>query len=122
VATRTKTTTRRTSKRAITAAQLVDAISEDTGYGKSDIKHVLTSLDDVVAGMLAEGEKVKIGQLVQLEVKIRPAQKKRIGRNPATGEPVQIKAKPATPVIRARLLKRAKEATPSIQKAKRVLG
>jgi nucleoid DNA-binding protein len=106
----------------VTAAQLTEAISEETGYSKADIRHVLVSLDDVVAAYLAEGEKVKLGGLVQLEVKIRPARKKRMGRNPRTGEAVQVAAKPATPVVRARVLKKAKDATPSLAKARRVLA
>jgi nucleoid DNA-binding protein len=118
-----KTTTRRApARRAVTQAQLVDAVSETTGYSKSDVRHVLQSLDDVVIELLANAEKVKIGQLVQLEVKIRPPRKARMGRNPATGEAVKIAAKGAAPVVRARILKRAKDATPSLQKARKVMG
>lgn len=117
-----KTTRRAPARRAITQAQLVDAISDETGYSKSDVRHVLATLDDVVIQMLADAEKVKIGNIVQLEVKIRPARKARMGRNPATGDPVKIAAKGATPVVRARILKRAKDATPTLQKAKKVIG
>lgn len=117
-----KKTTRKPARRAITQAQLVETISEQTGFGKSDVKHVLAVQDDVVAGFLADCEKVKIGQLVQLEAKIRPPRKARMGRNPSTGEPVKIAAKGASTVIRARLLKRAKDATPSLAKAKKVIG
>ena len=39
----------------------------------------------------------------------RPATKKRMGRNPATGEPVEVAAKPATTRVRVTPLKRLKE-------------
>ncbi|MGZ6670614.1 MAG: HU family DNA-binding protein [Solirubrobacteraceae bacterium] len=35
----------------------------------------------------------RIGGLVQLTVRVKPAQKKRKGRNPATGEEIEIAAK-----------------------------
>ena len=41
-------------------------------------------------------EKVRIGGLVQLRVRVRPAQKARKGRNAATGEEIAIAAKPAS--------------------------
>ena len=117
-----KKTTRKPARRAVTQAQIIEAISEATGFGKSDIRHVLVTQDDVIAGLLADCEKVKIGQLVQLEVKIRPPRKARMGRNPSNGEPVKIPAKGASTVVRARLLKRAKDATPTLAKAKKVIG
>ena len=39
----------------------------------------------------------------------RPATKQRMGRNPATGEEIVIKAKPATIRVRVTALKRLKE-------------
>jgi hypothetical protein len=59
---------------------------------------------------------------VQLTVRVKPAQKKRPGRNPATGEAITIGAKPASVDVRARPLARAKGALPSVQKARRRLA
>jgi hypothetical protein len=59
---------------------------------------------------------------VQLTVRVKPAQKKRSGRNPATGEEITIAAKPASVDVRARVLARAKGALPSVQKARRRLA
>jgi nucleoid DNA-binding protein len=46
-------------------------------------------------------------------VKIRrvrkPARKSRMGRNPATGEPIKIAAKPASTVVRVSALKALKD-------------
>jgi hypothetical protein len=67
-------------------------------------------------------QKVRNGGLVQLTVRVKPAQKKRPGRNPATGEAITIAAKPASVDVRARPLARAKGALPSVQKARRRLA
>jgi hypothetical protein len=71
---------------------------------------------------LGNAQKVRIGGLVQLTVRVKPAQKKRKGRNPATGEEIDIAAKPATVDVRARPLAKAKAALPSVQKARRRLA
>ena len=86
------------------------------------MKRVLAALEEVVLEQLGEAEKVKIGTLVQLEVRMRPATKARPGRNPATGEEITISAKPASVAVKARPLAKAKAAAPSVQKAKRKLG
>jgi hypothetical protein len=39
--------------------------------------------------------------LVQLTVRVKPATKKRIGRNPATGEEITIAPEPASVDVRA---------------------
>src|SRR5881409_268464 len=71
---------------------------------------------------LGNAQKVRIGGLVQLTVRVKPAQKARKGRNPATGEEITIAAKPASVDLRARPLARAKAALPSVQKARRRLA
>jgi DNA-binding protein HU-beta len=89
---------------------------------RADAKRMLTALDEVVLDQIADAEKVKIGTVVQLEVRMRPATKERPGRNPATGEEITISAKPASVAVKARPLAKAKAAAPSVDKAKRKLG
>ena len=89
---------------------------------KADAKRALAALDEVVLDELGNAQKVRIGGLVQLTVRVRPAQKARKGRNPATGEEITIAAKPASVDLRARPLARAKGALPSVQKARRRLA
>ena len=105
-----------------TAAQMVADIAEATGYSKSDVRHVLEAQEQLIVQCIEEGEKVKVGQVVQLEVKIRKATKKRQGRNPRTGDAVTIAAKPATAVVKARVLVKGKNATPSLAVAKKALA
>jgi DNA-binding protein HU-beta len=106
----------------LTQTQLVAAIAERAGLSKIDAKRALAALDDIVLEELGNAQKVRIGGLVQLTVRVKPAQKKRKGRNPATGEEIDIAAKPASVDLRARPLARAKSALPSVQKARRRLA
>jgi DNA-binding protein HU-beta len=107
---------------ALTQGQLAGAVAEKAGLTKTEAKRALVALEEVVTEELAEAEKVRIGGLVQLAVRVKPATKERTGRNPATGEEITIAAKPAAVDVRARPLKQAKAALPSIQKAKRKLA
>jgi nucleoid DNA-binding protein len=106
----------------VSQAQLIDEIAEDVGVQKGLVRNFMAALEEAVVFHLGECERVKIGQLVQLEVKVKPATKKRKGRNPATGEEIMIGPKPASSVVKARVLSRAKGATPSVQKARKKLG
>jgi DNA-binding protein HU-beta len=107
---------------ALTQTQLVAEIADRAEVTKADAKAVLAALEAVVLEEVSNAEKVKIGNLVQLTVRLRPATKARKGRNPATGEEITIGAKPAAVALRARPLARAKAALPTVQKAKRRLA
>ena len=107
---------------ALTQTQLATAVADRTGMSKADAKRALEALEDVVLEEIGNAEKVRIGGLVQLTVRVKPAQKKRKGRNPATGEEIEIAAKPASVDVRARPLAKTKGALPSIRKARRRLG
>jgi DNA-binding protein HU-beta len=100
----------------------VTAVAERSELSKADAKRVLSALDEIVLDELGNAQKVRIGGLVQLTVRVKPAQKKRKGRNPATGEEIEIAAKPASVDLRARPLAKAKSALPSVQKARRRLA
>jgi nucleoid DNA-binding protein len=106
----------------LTQTQFADEIAERAGASRADVKRVLTALEEVVLEQIADAEKVKIGTVVQLEVRVRPATKERPGRNPATGEEITISAKPASVTVKARPLAKAKAAAPSVDKAKRKLA
>jgi DNA-binding protein HU-beta len=100
----------------------VTAVAERADLSKADAKRALDALDDIVLDELSNAQKVRIGGLVQLTVRVKPATKKRKGRNPATGEEIEIAAKPASVDVRARPLAKAKGALPSVQKARRRLA
>lgn len=106
----------------LTQNQLVDEVASRAGTSRADAKRILAALEDVVLEQISAAEKVKIGAVVQLDVRVRPATKSRPGRNPATGEEITIAAKPAAVTVKARPLARAKAAAPSVQKARRKLA
>ena len=106
----------------LTQTQVIAAVADRAELSKSDARRALAALDEIVLGELGNAQKVRIGGLVQLTVRVKPAQKKRKGRNPATGEEIEIAAKPASVDLRARPLAKAKAALPSVQKARRRLA
>jgi DNA-binding protein HU-beta len=106
----------------LTQTQFADAVAERAGISRADAKRAIAALEEVVLDEISNAEKVKIGGLVQLTVRVKPATKARLGRNPATGEEITIGPKPASVDVRARALAKAKTALPSVQKAKKRLG
>ena len=106
----------------LTQTQLADAVADKAGLTRADAKRAIAALEEVVLDEIGSAEKVKIGGVVQLDVRVRPATKARPGRNPATGEEITISAKPASVTVKARPLAKAKAAAPSVQKARRKLG
>ncbi len=106
----------------LTQAQLVTAVADRADMSKADAKRAVEALEEIVLEQLGNAEKVRIGGIVQLTVRVKPATKKRAGRNPATGEEITIAAKPASVDVRARPLAKAKGALPSVQKARRRLA
>jgi DNA-binding protein HU-beta len=70
-------------------AELIDAIAQDSGLTKADSTRALEALVGTVTNTLKAGDEVAITGFGKWSVSARPA---RTGRNPQTGEPVQIKA------------------------------
>ena len=100
----------------MTQTQLADAVAEKAGLSRADAKKALTALEEVVLSEIGNAEKVKIGGVVQLDVRVRPATDARPGRNPATGEEIMISAKPASVAVKARPLAKAKAAAPPLSR------
>jgi DNA-binding protein HU-beta len=75
--------------KTITLKHLAAAISEDHELSKKAAEAILSDLIDRIARHLKKGERVRIVGLGILQVRKRAA---RMGRNPTTGEPIQIKA------------------------------
>jgi DNA-binding protein HU-beta len=81
---------------ALTQSQMVAAVADRADMSRADAKRALDALDEIVLEELGNAQKVRLGGLVQLTVRVKPATKKRTGRNPATGEELTIAAKPAS--------------------------
>jgi len=71
-------------------SELVDAIAGRTGVSKSDVDATLKGLFEVVAQTVSKGgEKITIPGFISFEQGHRAA---RQGRNPQTGETIQVAA------------------------------
>ena len=73
----------------VTVKHMAAAFAERHNMQKREADGVLTDVFSTVVDHLKAGDRVRIGGLGIIEVKNRPA---RMGRNPATGEAIQIKA------------------------------
>lgn len=69
--------------------ELVVAVATQTGKTPKEIDGVLKGFQDVVTAVVAQGEPVNISGFAKF-VKVNRAA--RMGRNPATGEAIKIKA------------------------------
>lgn len=69
--------------------ELIAAMAEVSGVSKKDTEAVLKAFTEVVSEELKKGEKVQLVGFGTFEVSERAA---REGRNPATGEVMQIEA------------------------------
>ena len=73
----------------VTLKHLAAAIAEDQELSKKKAEEILGDLVDRITKHLKKGERIRIVGLGILQVRKRAA---RMGRNPATGEAIQIKA------------------------------
>jgi DNA-binding protein HU-beta len=73
----------------ITLKHLAAALAEEHDLSKKAAEAILTDMVARIAKHLKKGERVRIVGLGILQVRKRAA---RTGRNPATGEPIHIKA------------------------------
>ena len=84
--------------------ELVAAIAEKTELSKKDAEKALKAFTDVVAEELKKGEKIQLVGFGTFEVSERPA---REGRNPQTGQTMQIAASKAPKFKAGKALKDA---------------
>jgi len=78
-----------TAPKAINIKILANDLAEQHQLAKTQAVSILERVIDLITTHLKKGERVKIAGLGILQVRNRAA---RIGRNPATGEQIQIKA------------------------------
>jgi len=95
-----------------TKTQIIAAISEATELSKKDVGAVFSQLGQMIEGHMkrrGSGEFTIPDTGVKIRRVKKPARKARMGRNPATGEPMKIAAKPASTVVRVSALKALKD-------------
>jgi nucleoid DNA-binding protein len=99
------------AKKAMTKSAILTELAGSIDLPKGKVADLLAALEKLIyreVGKKGPGV-FTIPGVVKLEQKKKKATKERMGRNPQTGQPQLIKAKPATTVVRARVLKALKE-------------
>ena len=81
-----------------TANAMVAYLADFNDLPKAKMKEVFEGVFDVVQSGVLAGQRVPIGKLGKVYVRVRPAQKARKGRDPLTGQEITIPAKKATKV------------------------
>jgi DNA-binding protein HU-beta len=88
----------------VTLRHLAMALAESHGIKKAQANAMLVDMVAVIAKHLKKGKRVRLNGLGILQVRKRPA---RMGRNPATGEAIKIKASKKVAFRAAKELKAA---------------
>ena len=87
-----------------TKKELIDALAERTQQPKKDAEAFIDALAVSLRDTLAQGQEVVLPGIGKFTVKEKPA---RTGRNPATGETIQIAARKAPAFSVAKVIKDA---------------
>ncbi|MFC3671224.1 HU family DNA-binding protein [Novosphingobium pokkalii] len=69
--------------------ELVDAVAASQGIAKAEVRKTVDAVFAAIAEAAAKGEEISLNAFGKFKVKDVPA---REGRNPSTGEPIQIAA------------------------------
>ena len=77
------------AQHTVTLKHLAAAIAEQHELAKKQSEQIVSDAIGLVTKHLKKGERIRIAGLGILQVRKRPA---RMGRNPATGEQIKIKA------------------------------
>jgi DNA-binding protein HU-beta len=88
----------------VTLRHLAAGIAADHDMAKKQSENILNDLVSMIVKHLKKGDRIRIGGLGILQVRKRAA---RMGRNPATGEPIKIKASKKVAFRAAKELKEA---------------
>lgn len=75
---------------AMTKADLVEAIYQKIGFSKKEASDLVEMLFDAIKGTLSRGEKIKVSGFGNFLVREK---RSRTGRNPQTGEAIEISAR-----------------------------
>lgn len=84
--------------------ELINEVAAAADVTKRDAEAVISSIISAIAGAVSRGESVELGGLMMIRVTNRAA---RTGRNPKTGETVQVAARRAVTIKPAAALKAA---------------
>ncbi|APZ93176.1 HU family DNA-binding protein [Fuerstiella marisgermanici] len=94
----------------LSKSEILNELAEATELSRKDVSSVLEALEELIEKNLTQGSGIfNLPGLMKIYVHSKKATEEREGRNPATGETITIKAKPASKVVKVRPLKKLKE-------------
>jgi nucleoid DNA-binding protein len=98
--------------KAATKSEIMKSLAETTGISKKQVATFFDELAKLMKKHLGKKgpEVFTIPGIAKFRVRTRPATPAKEGKNPFTGEPMMIKAKPARRVVRATPVKALKDA------------
>lgn len=95
--------------KGITKSQMASEVAAKAGLSKTQVNDVFAAMTAVIYSEIKAGRPISLPGLVKISLTHKKATPSRPGRNPATGETITIKAKPARKVVKVRALKVLKE-------------
>ncbi|MBN2039951.1 MAG: HU family DNA-binding protein [Spirochaetes bacterium] len=99
----------RDSDMGFTTKAIINHVAKRNNLTLNQAKRIIDDYTCILESGVLLGEKVPVGRLGRMYLKLKPAQKARVGRNPATGEEITIKAKPEMLVPKINFSKYLKE-------------
>lgn len=94
----------------MTKADLIDAIYERVGFSKKESARIVEMVFDLMKECLEDGEKIKISGFGNFVVRDK---RSRIGRNPQTGEEIEITARRVLTFKPSQVLRNSLKETPA---------
>merc|ERR1712093_889475 len=93
----------------MTQSGVYQSVAETTGLKTKDVKGVVDALMVVAAEQVKKSGSFKLGGMLNMKLKNKPATKARKGINPFIKEPCVFKAKPASKTVKCFAMKKLKE-------------
>ena len=78
--------------------EVKETVADDIKLTNAQVRLIADTLFNVIASQ-AQTDSVRVPSFGTFKTKIRPARPARTGRNPSTGEPLEIAATPAKPYL-----------------------
>ncbi len=88
----------------MTKVDIVESIYEKVGFSKKEVAKIVESVFDIIKDSLQQEEKIKISGFGNFIVKEK---KSRRGRNPQTGEEIEISARRVLTFKSSQVLRKA---------------
>merc|ERR1711976_624714 len=94
----------------LTASAAFAKVAEATELKPKQVKGAISAYLEIAAAELKKNGKFKLGGILNMKLKKKPARPARKGINPFTKEPCVFKAKPASKTVKCFPMKKLKEA------------